>query len=290
MSIAPHGVAGGFVADSDVLFRASAQFHDTQAYIYAICAGLAGDLKQTAGMAGDDTTAHNFAKVYEPAAQTVVKGLGNAGEVMATIASRLLGMATNYLNLEDSIARAFTGLIDIAAPLAQMQSECEPNEQYQELPMATGSREVHEIPLIGQFWPQGNPDMLRTAAQIWVKAADLIDDAQVNAMKQQRLVTDNCSCRGGRLRAVRQQAVRRYAVERHVGDLGRAADGEPVGRLPQARPDLRQLQRAHLRHPHHDHRDRGGDRRDHGGRNSADGVHTGRVGRRRGGRRRRGRG
>ncbi|MFF2631157.1 hypothetical protein ACFVUN_36005 [Kitasatospora griseola] len=188
-------VSDGFVADSTVVFRASVEFLDTKDFVYAIAAGNAGDLASASGMAGDDSVAHSFAAKYEPAAKTIVKAIGTAGQGMASISGRLLTMAANYLAIENSIAAAMTGRIDTSSGTAQRAQECEPREAYNSLPMVTGSKEVHEIPVVGKFWPQGDPDRLRHAGQVWAKCASLIDDAQVNAGRYAAAVVEQCQGR-----------------------------------------------------------------------------------------------
>jgi hypothetical protein len=64
----------GYTVDPDTVFRASRQYLDTKDFVYGIAEGTAGDLSYSAGMAGDDQTAHQFASKYEPCAQTVLRG------------------------------------------------------------------------------------------------------------------------------------------------------------------------------------------------------------------------
>ncbi|WP_280669004.1 MULTISPECIES: hypothetical protein [unclassified Kitasatospora] len=90
------------------MFTSSVGFLDTKDFVFNIASGVTGDLGASAGMAGDDSTAHSFAAKYEPAAQTIVQAIGTAGQGMAAISSRLLTMATNYLQVEDRIAAALT--------------------------------------------------------------------------------------------------------------------------------------------------------------------------------------
>jgi hypothetical protein len=188
------GSAAGYQADLDTMFKSSVQFLDTKNFVHDIAAGVAGDLSVSAGMAGDDSTAHSFATKYEPAARTLVKTIGMAGQGMAAISSRLLAMAVTYLRQEDAVAGALLGKnIDTASGLAQSSDQCEPSEVYNSLPMVTGSREVHEIPVIGKFWPQGDPDKLRQTAQVWAKCAELVDDAQANAGRHAAPIKEHCS-------------------------------------------------------------------------------------------------
>jgi hypothetical protein len=86
---------------------------------------------------------------------------------MATISSRLLSMATNYLAAEDAIAASMTGKVNTSSGLSPSagQQQCAPSEAHNTLPMVTGSKQVHEIPVIGKFWPQGDPDRRQLAAE-----------------------------------------------------------------------------------------------------------------------------
>lgn len=147
-------LGGGYAVDPYVVFRASTQFLDAKDFVYKIGAGMAGDLQASAGMAGDDNTAHSFASRYEPAATAIVAAVGTAGQGMAAISSRLLGMATNYLRVEDAAATALGARVNVSTGLAPgAQQDCEPSTAHASLPMVTGSKQVHEIPVIGRFWP-----------------------------------------------------------------------------------------------------------------------------------------
>jgi hypothetical protein len=200
---------GSYAVDLDIVFRSSVEFLDTKDFVYNIANGVAGDLNVSAGMAGDDSTAHSFAAKYEPAARTIIQSIGRAGMGMATISGRLLTMAVAYLKLEDSLAMAF-GKIDTSTGTAPSNPQCEENEAYNSLPMVTGSKEVHEIPVIGKFWPQGNPDKLRQTAEIWAKCATLIDDAQYNATRHAASVVEHCSGEGF-------EGFQRYAATVYTG-------------------------------------------------------------------------
>lgn len=189
-------MTAGYQVDVDILFSASVQFLDTKDFVHGIADGTAGDLSGSAGMAGDDTAAHNFAAKYEPAANTLIKTIGMAGQGMAAISSRLLAMAVAYLRQEDAVAATLGQNVDTTSGLAQRQPECEPNEAHNTLPMVTGSKQVHEIPVIGKFWPQGDPDKLRAAARVWAQCASLVDDAQCNAARHAAPVPEHCSGKG----------------------------------------------------------------------------------------------
>jgi hypothetical protein len=187
------GGGGGYQIVPDVLFRASVQMRETKDYVYAIAGGTVGDLHMSAGMAGDDHVAHSFAGKYEPAAQTIVKGISSAGQAIGLTAGKLLRIAADYLAAEDRVAARFTPSIDTNSFAAAPQPDCEPQNVAAALPMVTGSAEVHEIPVIGKFWPQGSPDKLRAAAGVWKQAAELIDEAQRNAEQHAEPIPVYCS-------------------------------------------------------------------------------------------------
>src|SRR3954447_23869709 len=182
------GSSGGFQTAPGILFRAAVDMVATKEYTYAISAGLAGDLAKSAGMAGDDQIAHDFAAKYDPAAKTLVEGIGKAAQAIGVTASKLLATAIDHLRADQRAAgrlsaatdKELTG-IDTSTFAAPPQPDCEPRNVSAALPMITGSAEVHEIPVIGKCWPRGTPDKLRDAADSWKRAADLIDDAQRNA-------------------------------------------------------------------------------------------------------------
>jgi hypothetical protein len=184
---------GGYIAVPDVIFKASVEMLATKDFVYAMASGAVGDLHVSAGMAGDDTVAHSFAAKYEPAAQTIIQGVSRAGEALGLTASKLLAMATNYLAAEDAVAARFTGKVDASSFAKAPQPECEPQNVSAALPMVTGSKEVHEMPVIGKFWPQGNPDHLRDTAKVWMKVAELVDDAQRNAERHAAPIPVYCS-------------------------------------------------------------------------------------------------
>jgi hypothetical protein len=177
--------ATGFAVDLDSMFRASAQFLDTKNFVYDIAAGAVHDLAPSQGMAGNDSVAQTFASQYEPAARAVIQAIGKGGEGLAAISSRLLTMSWNYLRNEDSIASEFVGgVVDTTSGLAQPQAQCETSTAYVALPQVIGATEQTRIPVIGQFWPQGDPVKLRASAAVWMKAAQLVDTAQVNSRNQ----------------------------------------------------------------------------------------------------------
>jgi hypothetical protein len=187
-------MVAGYTVDPETVFRVSIQYLDTKTFVYGIADGTAGDLSASAGMAGDDSTAHDFASKYEPCARTVVKAMGTAGQAMSAVSGRLLTMAWNYLKTEDSVAASFNGgQIDTASGMQRQPKNCEPSEAYVALPAVTGAKQSSSIPVISRFWPQGDPDKLRAAAQVWQKAAELIDNAQTNGARQAMPIFIYCS-------------------------------------------------------------------------------------------------
>ncbi|MFF2618978.1 hypothetical protein [Kitasatospora sp. NPDC058046] len=77
--------------------------------------------------------------------------------------------------------------------LAKGAQQCEESQAHNSLPMVTGSKEVHEIPVIGKFWPQGDPKRLRGAAQVWAQCASVVDTAQRNAGRHAAGVMERCT-------------------------------------------------------------------------------------------------
>jgi hypothetical protein len=204
------GGGGGYLAVPDVIFKASTQMVATKDYVYAMAGGVVGDLGVSAGMAGDDQVAHSFASKYEPAARTIVRGISSAGQAIGLTASKLLTMAVTYLAAEDAVAAKFTGKVDTASFAKPPQPQCDEQNVESALPMVTGSKEVHEIPVIGKFWPQGNPDKLRAAAKVWHHAAELVDDAQRNAGQHAAPIPVYCS--GEAVNAFESYVQRIYAA------------------------------------------------------------------------------
>lgn len=178
--------ATGFTVDLNSMFRASLQFQDTKEFVFNIESGAVSDLTSSAGMAGNDAVGQAFATSYQPTAQAILQAVDKSGQGMSAVAQRLLTMAWNYLKNEDAIAGALLGSApDSTAGLAQpQQGECEAQNAYQSLPQVLGQGEQSSIPVIGRFWPQGDPAKLRAAGVIWMKAASLIDQAQVNARNE----------------------------------------------------------------------------------------------------------
>jgi hypothetical protein len=234
----PGGGGGGYQIVPDVLFRASVQMRDTKDFVYAIAGGTVGDLHVSAGMAGDDQTAHSFAAKYEPAAQTIVKGISGAGQGVGMTASKLLRVAADYLAAEDRTAARFTGAINTDSFAAAPAPDCEPQNVAAALPMVTGSKEVHEIPVIGKFWPQGDPDKLRATAKVWAQAAELIDQAQSNAEQHSSPVPVYCS--GGTVTAFEKNVHRIYSANPSGNTI--VDPGQPL--MENLSASCRQMQRV----------------------------------------------
>jgi hypothetical protein len=173
----------GVRADTDVMVDCSAALQDTKQFLFDIASGVAGDLAASAGMAGSDGLARRFAAKYEPAASTVVAGIDKAGEGVWALADRLLTTATNYLKTDNAGAAALLGRMTPSPAVGPRSgaSQCEPSNAAASLPAVTGARQTKDIPVIGDLWPQGDPDKLRAAAATWTKAAELISQAQINA-------------------------------------------------------------------------------------------------------------
>src|SRR3954447_9119977 len=95
------GGGGGFQTAPGILFRAAVDMVATKEYTYAISAGLAGDLAKSAGMAGDD-----------PAARTLVEGIGKAAQAIGVTASKLLATAVDHLRADQRAAGRLSAATD----------------------------------------------------------------------------------------------------------------------------------------------------------------------------------
>lgn len=155
----------------DSLFNASLKFLDLQAASSRIIGGLSSGLGSTGGMAGNDDAGRTFGARYNPAAQSVSNGLGSTNKQLGDFADGLLAMAFNYLKAEMGS--------NFLVPQAYgngPQRGCRTDEQVVAVPSAVGAGQESSLPLIGQFWPQGDPDRVRHAAATWRQIAALSEE------------------------------------------------------------------------------------------------------------------
>jgi len=103
---------GGFQTAPGILFRAAVDMVATKEYTYAISGGPAGELAKSAGMAGDDQIAHDFAAKYEPAAKALVEGIGSAGPAIGVTASKLLATAIDHPRADQRAAGRLSAATD----------------------------------------------------------------------------------------------------------------------------------------------------------------------------------
>jgi hypothetical protein len=155
----------------DSLFHASLKFLDLQAASSRIIGGLGNGIGSTGGMAGNDDAGRAFSSRYNPAAQSVSNGLGSTNKQLGDFADGLLAMAFNYLKAEMGS--------NFLVPQAYgngPQRGCRTDEQVVAVPSAVGVGQESSLPLIGQFWPQGDPSQLRHAAAIWRQLASVTEE------------------------------------------------------------------------------------------------------------------
>jgi hypothetical protein len=155
----------------DSLFNASLKFLDLQAASGRLLSGMGSGLGPTGGMAGNDDAGRAFATRYNPAAQSVSNGLGSVNKQLGDIADGLLAMAFNYLQAEMG-SNFLVPQVFGDGP----QKSCRADEQAVAVPAAEGVGQESSLPLIGQFWPQGDPDRLRHAAATWRQVAALAEE------------------------------------------------------------------------------------------------------------------
>lgn len=163
--------ATSFHVVPDSLFRASTRFLDLQVASGRILGVLGHGLASTGGMSGSDDAGRAFASRYQPAAQSASNGLARSNKQLGDIADGLLAMAFNYLQAE--LGSNF--LVPKAMQDGPTRS-CRADEQAVAIPSALGRGQESSIPLIGQFWPQGDPVRLRTAAGAWRQVAALAEE------------------------------------------------------------------------------------------------------------------
>lgn len=139
-------------------------------------------------------------------------------------ASKLLAMAVEYLNADRKSVADIAGQVDVDSFAQPPQPDCEPQQISAQLPMVTGSKQVHEIPIVGKFWPQGDPDRLRKAGQVWRTAANVIDQAQINA--GQRAAPIPVYCSSSAVTAFTKYVTQIYDPDPSGGTT--LADGQPL--------------------------------------------------------------
>ena len=169
----------------DSLFTGSLKFQDLHDGSTRILSGLGSGMGSSKGMAGNDDAGHQFAAKYDPSAQSVSNGLFSTVKQFADIADGLLAMAFNYLQAEQGsnflVPQVFGG---------QPELSCRTNQQAVAIPSAQGNAEQSSLPLIGQFWPQGDPVRLRHAAATWRQVAALVEEASSRGAGAVSGVTD----------------------------------------------------------------------------------------------------
>jgi len=163
--------ATSFQVVPDSLFHASLKFLDLQGASGRILGGLGQGLGPSGGMAGNDDAGRAFAARYNPAGQSVSNGLVSGNKQLGDIADGLLAMAFNYLQAEMG-----SNFMVPQAMGGGPQRSCRTDEQAVAVPAAVGAGQESSLPLIGQFWPQGDPDRLRHAATTWRQVATLTEE------------------------------------------------------------------------------------------------------------------
>jgi len=104
----------GFEASFDRLVITSRGFDTLREQVDTIANGLAHDLGDSAGMAGDDGAGNAFAKVYQPATGETVEQIAFAASVMGSTSAfeipRNAGLGPVYRALTDHLVRVWTPL------------------------------------------------------------------------------------------------------------------------------------------------------------------------------------
>ncbi|MER7149411.1 restriction endonuclease fold toxin-2 domain-containing protein [Streptomyces lydicus] len=151
----------------------SAGFTDLHDWSSQIHRGLVGSLDEAAGMAGDDAAGHAFATKYDPAAHAFVQALGKAIGQLGGTANGLYTMAMNYIRTDADVAAKFMKPQQLPSSASNPQCDEEPKQV--EIPTAVGQANWFVKEIVARFWPQGDPDKLRQAAQDWRHVGQLIN-------------------------------------------------------------------------------------------------------------------
>ena len=173
----------------DTLFEASVQFQDHRVMAEQIRHDLASKLYATGSMAGADDNGRSFGTKYDPAANAVLGALGRAAQGLGQIGYGLLGMHSNYLRAE-----AASDVFNPNLPLPATTDDCE--QQTISVPSSIGETGRSSLPVLGQYWPQGDPARLREAAVAWTAAAAAIGNLRAAADRSANLVTSTNQGRG----------------------------------------------------------------------------------------------
>jgi len=168
---------------------ASVRFRDLQVAAGRILSGLDHAVAPTGGMAGSDDAGRVFAERYDPAAQSVCSGLVRARKQLADAADRLLAMAWNCLQAEQGsnfrVPQVFGDVPERSRPA---------DDPLIAVPSAAGAGEQSGRPLIGQFWPHGDPERLRPAAAAWGRVAELTEEL---SRRSTTIVAEMADANGG---------------------------------------------------------------------------------------------
>jgi hypothetical protein len=139
----------------------------------------------SAGMAGNDGGAQNFAAKYDPAAKAVWKAFESAIRVLGGTARGLVQTANNYVKAEEhSTAGKKPAGDKYPSPMVADDIWCSGPDP------AEGEGHSSVPDWLAKYWPNGDPDKLRDAAKAWRTARDGVRDVTTVLQNAVNSITD----------------------------------------------------------------------------------------------------
>ncbi|MEU7159792.1 restriction endonuclease fold toxin-2 domain-containing protein [Streptomyces chrestomyceticus] len=170
---------GSFEVHTGDMIKASMAMMDVMRGVRDTAIGLAGELQDQQGMAGDDDAGHAFAKVYKSAAATTLDQIGYSSYVMGATGAGLMRSARAYMATENQISADLLGKQEDATNgMGDPSKGC--TSRFlglgQELPEVVGETAWYD-----QFAPgggdryRGSAEKAQDAAASWRHAAKLME-------------------------------------------------------------------------------------------------------------------
>lgn len=179
------GDMNGFTANYPALLQASGGYLDLQIWTQQIYRGLLGSCDTLGGMAGGDSAGNIFASGYDKAADAVVNGVGRVVGQLGGTSNGLYDTVMTYVRAEEDITSQLRQPYQLPAASSP---DCDQSSKIIQLPSARGHASWPVSHIIAQFYPQGDPDKLQQAAEVWAKAATLLSTLADQGRDQSFLV------------------------------------------------------------------------------------------------------
>jgi hypothetical protein len=163
--VPPDGGSGKIDITPDEVNSAAGVFAKQQDQLGNVWSALASSLSP--GMAGNDGGAQKFAAKYDPAAKSVWKAFESAVRVLGGTARGLVQTANNYVKAEHHSTAGKKPEPDKYPPASVY------DDIYVTGPDPAEGEGHSSVPdFLAKYWPNGDPDKLRSAATAWRTARD----------------------------------------------------------------------------------------------------------------------